>query len=90
MSEEHIIGSGMTEQNLRLASWWVRHGISLRNSAYLMLIVLCGGMWAFVLWTLLDSYVISYPRESNIIKHVAQNQIDMNTLKALVAKSSIE
>jgi len=79
--ENHIIGSGLTEQELSLASWWQRNGITMKKLGYGALTALSLLLWAFVLWSLLDAYVISSRREAGIPAHIAQNQLDINSLQ---------
>ncbi len=81
MSDNYEIGSGFTDQQLALASWWVRHRIALRDAGYGALVIISVLFWGFTLWTLLDSYIISYPRESRIIQRIAQNQLNLATLQ---------
>jgi hypothetical protein len=38
--------------------------------------------WAFVLWSLLDAYIISYPREARIPRIIAENQLAISGLQA--------
>ncbi len=75
MSDEHQIGSGLTEQELQVSSFWVRNKILLRRLGYGSLVVFSVACWGYVLWSLLDAYAISYPRESRILQAVAQNQL---------------
>jgi hypothetical protein len=82
MPDEHIIGSGMTEQELQLASWWVRNRERMRSIIRWTLIILNIIFWAFVLWSLLDAYIISYPREARIPRIIAENQLAISGLQA--------
>lgn len=82
MSEEHIIGSGMTEQELQLASWWVRNRERLSSITRWTLIMLNIIFWGFVLWSLLDAFAISYPREARIPRLIAENQLAVSGLQA--------
>jgi hypothetical protein len=72
---DYVIGSGLTEQQLKAASFWVRHGLALRRAGYASLIVLNSILWVFILWSLLDAYVISAPRERAISRIIAQNTV---------------
>jgi hypothetical protein len=81
MSEDHIVGSGLTEQELKLASFWVRNGRLLRRIGYASLIAFASILWLFVLWTLLDTYAISYPIESRIPRIILQNQLAVDGLR---------
>ncbi len=82
MAENHVIGSGLTEQEMKVASFWVRNRLLLRRIGYGSLIAFAGGMWAYVLWSLLDAYAISYPRESRIHRVIVQNQLAIDGLRA--------
>lgn len=81
MPDDYVIGSGLSEQELGLASWWVRHRIALRDAGYGALVILSALCWGYVLWILLDSYVISYPREQRIAQHIANDQLNLSTLQ---------
>ena len=87
MPDNHIIGSGLTDQQLKLASWWTRHGMFMRRLGYGTLISVCTLFWGFVLWTILDIYVISYPRESRIMQLIATTGIPNDTLAAIAPRS---
>ncbi len=86
MPDNYTIGSGLTEQELALASFWVRNRPLLRKLVYGTLIALNVVFWGYVLWTLLDAYAISYPRESRITQIIAQNQLDQSSLVAIAPK----
>jgi len=76
----------MTEQELQLASWWVRNRqriFSWIRWALIGINVLC---WGFVFWSLLDAYIISYPREVRIPRLIAQNQLAISGLQATTPK----
>lgn len=74
MPDPYQIGSGFTEQELNAANWWARHHLALRRAAYAGLVSLIVILWGYVLWSLLDAYVISYPRENRISSIIADNQ----------------
>lgn len=80
---DYVIGSGLSEQDLKLASWWVRNGHSLKKIGQLALIIFSVVCWGYGLWSFLDAYAISYPRESRITQHIAQNQLNADSLNAL-------
>jgi hypothetical protein len=61
------IGSGFTERQLQLASFWARHALLMRRIGFGALIVLCLSLWGYVFWSIVDGYAISYPRESRIM-----------------------
>lgn len=74
MAEEHRIGSGFTERELATASWWIRHHLGLRKAAFGSLAVIIIVSWGYTLWSLLDAYAISYPRERRIPVLIARDQ----------------
>lgn len=84
--EPYQIGSGFSEQELQMASFWVRNRLKVRRLGYTVLIVWCSLSWAFVVWSILDTYVISYPRESRIPLLIAQNQLTVNAMSAIAPK----
>ena len=63
-----------TPGELRLATWWVQNRLRLRRLGYGVLIAIAALLWLYVIWGLLDAYVISYPRESRYTRQVALNQ----------------
>ncbi len=65
------IGSGHSQDELRLADWISRHRLSLRQVGHGALIAFACLTWGFSLWTLLDTYAISYPREQRIPARIA-------------------
>ncbi|MDP3793855.1 MAG: hypothetical protein Q8R07_03830, partial [Candidatus Uhrbacteria bacterium] len=87
MSNNHQIGSGMTEEELKLASWWVRHRPGLHRLGYGTLIVLNIVFWSFILWSVLDTYVISYPRESRITQTIVQHGLNPEGLQSSAPQS---
>lgn len=74
MAEEYRIGSGFTERELATASWWVRHHLGLRRFALAALVAVSVVTWGYSLWSLLDAYAISYPRERRIPVIIARDQ----------------
>lgn len=86
MADDHIIGTGLSEQELQLASFWVKHRLTLRRALYGSLIGINGIFWLFVFWGLLDWLAISYPYESRIALHIATNQITESSLQASAPK----
>jgi hypothetical protein len=66
--------SRFTSGELKFASWWVQHGIQMRRFGHGILIGISAILWGYVLWSLLDAYAISYPRESRINLQIAINQ----------------
>ncbi|MEK7473284.1 MAG: hypothetical protein AAB668_00940 [Patescibacteria group bacterium] len=81
MADNHIIGSGLTERQMRLASFWIRNRPLLKRIGYGSLIAFASVCWLFVLWSLLDTYAISYPRESRISRVILQNQLALAGLQ---------
>ncbi len=78
--EQHEIGSGLSEKQLGYASWWVQNSPLLKKIGFGLLITFAAVNWGFVFWTLLDGFVISYPLESRIVQHIAQNELTLDTL----------
>jgi hypothetical protein len=70
------VGSGHSSDALRLADWISQHRLTLRQMGYGSLIALAVLTWGFSLWTLLDTYAISYPREQRIPLRIASVFID--------------
>ena len=60
----------------------MRHGFGLRRVGYSLLIVLNALLWSFTLWSLLDAYVISRPREARIPSIIARDQLNAQTIRA--------
>lgn len=83
MPANHEIGSGLSEQELKVASFWVRNRILLRQIGYGILITICSVLWLFVLWSLLDAYAISYPREERIPRLITSNQVTIESLRTI-------
>ncbi|MSR84928.1 hypothetical protein EXS71_00590 [Candidatus Uhrbacteria bacterium] len=79
MSDEYQIGSGLSEQDLKLASWWTRHETQVRKFGYGCLIATSVLLWGYSLWSLLDAYAISYPRESRVTQAIAANSLAADT-----------
>ena len=73
---------GFTEGELKVASFWVRHGVLVRKTVYGFFIGVSILSWGYVLWTILDTYAISYPRESRLTAEIARNQIALAALEA--------
>lgn len=74
-SNDYSPGRGLTEQELKVSSFWVKNHLFLRRLGFGSLIGLNTLLWIFVIWGLLDAYVISYPRESRIIPYISQNEL---------------
>lgn len=77
----------MTESDLRAASWWARHGLALRRLGYGSLVAVSVALWGFTLWTYLDTYVISWPRESRIQKLIAQQMIPQDIIRRVAPEA---
>lgn len=82
MPDQYQVGSGFSDQELALASWWVRHGFTLRRIGYGALIVLSVLLWGYTLWSLLDGYIISQPREARIVQNILQNALTAETFNS--------
>jgi len=82
MPSKYEIGSGLSDQDLKYASWWVRNAPALRRYGYGALIVLSVLFWGYGLWTALDTYAISYPREQRITRIIATDQVAPAALTA--------
>lgn len=80
MSDSYQIGGGFTSTELEAANWWVRHRLQLRQAGYAFLIFLIVIFWGYTLWSLLDAYVISYPREARIPSVIRSNDALRSTL----------
>jgi len=86
MPEDYQMGSGLSDQELKLASFWVRNKPRFKTAGYSLLIGLCSVFWLFVLWSLLDAYAISYPREARIPRIIASNQVTIESLQRFAPK----
>ncbi len=75
MPDQYHVGSGFSDEELALASWWVRHGFVLKRIGYGFLIGLGACLWTYTIWSLLDGYIISEPRESRIVQHMLQTTL---------------
>ncbi|MCR4256684.1 MAG: hypothetical protein NUW08_03190 [Candidatus Uhrbacteria bacterium] len=82
MADNHVIGSGLTEQEMKLSSFWIRNRPLMSRIGYGSLIAFAGVCWLFVLWSLLDAYAISYPREARVPRVILQNQLALEGLRA--------
>jgi len=80
MSDDYQVGSGLTNSEFKVASWWVRHELQLRMIGYGTLVVLSIGLWAFAIWSVVDAYIISYKRETQIPRVIAENQLAQSSL----------
>lgn len=83
MPDNYQIGSGLSDQELKLASFWVRNKLILRRVGYGALMAVGGALWLFVLWSLLDAFAISYPREARIPRLISTNQITIESLRSV-------
>lgn len=82
MPNQERIGGGFTEGELKFAGFWVRHRIQLRQFGHGALITVNVLLWGFVLWGLLDAFVISWPRESRITQQIAENAFLATSLES--------
>lgn len=87
MPEPYNIGSGLSEQELQFASFWVRNHLKIRAAGFGLLAALSALLWIFVIWSLLDAYAISYPRENRIPRRIMQNALVTDSLLATTPKS---
>lgn len=71
---DEIPGGSFTTGELKFASWWVAHGTQVKRGTMIGLIAASSIVWGYTLWSLLDAYAISYPRESRITRQIAINQ----------------
>ncbi len=75
-------GSGrFSSGELAMASWWVRNQPTIRRVGFNVLILLASLTWLYIGWTLLDTYAISYPRESRFSLEIARNQVQLAKLQ---------
>lgn len=74
MGENYRIGSGFSDQELATASWWVKHHLGLRKASIVVLLGVSAFTWGYTLWSILDAYAISYPRERRIPVLIARDQ----------------
>lgn len=82
MAQEYRIGSGFSERELGAASWWVKHRTQLHRAAIVGMAGAALLTWGYSLWSLLDAYVISYPREQRIPLLIARDQFAASGLRA--------
>ena len=82
MPETYNIGSGLTDQEMQLASFWVRNRPLMQRIGYGAIIAVGAALWIFVIWTLLDAYAISYPREQRIPRRIIENALVTESLFA--------
>ncbi|MFZ6015807.1 MAG: hypothetical protein ACOYUZ_05665 [Patescibacteria group bacterium] len=80
MPETTVVGRGFTEGELKAASWWVRHEVQLNRWSRILLIAFNAIIWGYIIWGLLDAYIISYPRESRITEAIAVNQQNLDRI----------
>lgn len=77
----------MTDSDLAAASWWVKHRLGLRRFGYGSLIALSVLLWGYALWSYVDTYLISWPRESRIPKLIAQQAVPSDALRRTAPES---
>ncbi len=87
LSDQHQIGSGMSESDLTAASWWVKHHLGLRRFGYGCLIAVSVLFWGYTLWSLVDTYLISWPRESRIPKLIAQQMVPLEAIQSVAPEA---
>lgn len=77
------IGSGLTEQELQVASWWVRHRPILTRIGYGFLMALIACTWISSIWMIGDAYIFSYGREQKIQSRIAETRLTRQTFDLL-------
>lgn len=82
MSTNYTIGSGLSEQDLKMASFWMRHQFTVKRLGYGLFIAVTALLWGYVLWSLLDAFAISYPREKRIQQIISGNEHLIGTIDA--------
>jgi hypothetical protein len=82
-SSEYQIGSGLSDSQLNAASLWVKHRLALRRLGYGSLVAFSILCWGYTLWSYLDAFVISWPRESRITKLIAQQAVPPDALRRI-------
>lgn len=83
LPSEHQIGTGMSAGDLAAASWWVKHHLGLRRLGYGFLAGLSVLFWGFTIWSYVDAYLISWPRESRIHKQIAQQVVPLDAIRRI-------
>ncbi len=73
---------GFTEGELKFASFWVRHRAEVQNAFRWFVIGVNVLAWGYVLWTVLDAYALSYPRESRLTEEILRNQLAIEGLES--------
>ncbi len=74
--DSHVrIGSGQSAQELAAADWWSRNRLSLHQAGYIALIGFSVLTWGYGLWTLFDTYALSYPKEQAYTNHIAKTTL---------------
>ncbi|MBU0646296.1 hypothetical protein KJ611_02345 [Patescibacteria group bacterium] len=68
------------KQFYKFSLWWVNNKEKLKKIAYGLAIAAEGGLILFVLWTMIDSFLVSYGQEQRSVgEMVAFGQSDLNT-----------
>ena len=80
-SNKEEIG-GFTSGELKLASWWVPHRMVIRKTGFGTLIAIAVLAWGYTMWSIVDAYVISYPRESRITRDIALNDLLLASIES--------
>lgn len=81
------IGSGMSDSDLNTATWWVKHKLALRRAGYGTLIAFSIGCWGYAVWSYVDAYLISWPRESRIQKVISQQTVPLEALVSVAPEA---
>ncbi len=72
--------NGLSNQELKASIFWVKNEVTLFKIFRIAIYALNILVWSYVVWGLLDAYVISYPRESKFTFEIAQNQLLLTKL----------
>lgn len=68
-----------SKKQYRFSLWWVEHRATLKKAGLVLLIIFDGVLGLFVLWSLLDSFALSYGKEqSAVAQSVVLNQEDLH------------
>jgi len=63
-----------SDQELRASIFWVKNEVKLFKIFRFLVYILNIIFWGYVIWGLLDAYIISYPRESKLSAEIVNNQ----------------
>jgi len=75
----------------KLSLWWVNHRVLLRRIGFGLFISIDSILLLFVVWSMLDSFAISYEREQQAVAEmVAYGQSDLHTYTVANAADPLE